>query len=284
MGRIIETVRTFNSLVRTLLFGFLVAGAGFVGWEGYTLYYEPRQKLAEQEFELAMMREQLQQADANMTALSEEVETLTTDLAETTEKLARTETALRLIKLRHRIARLRVIDQQEGSAPTGQVSTIEFYEVGDDGTPLSEDRKTFEIAGDRVYVECLVAKFEDKYIEQADLDRSTAICLFQRIFGEYQQPQEGFPIDNVGANLASYAQGKSMSDFERSIWRDFWTLANDREKAAKLGIRAAHADAPSIRVQNGATYELELRSTGEFTIRRIEDHPTLLRGAGDPAA
>jgi hypothetical protein len=284
MIRIIETVRTFNSLVRTLLFGILVAGAGFVGWQGYTLYYEPRQRLAEQQFELAMMRQQLKQADASVSALNEQVDSLTTNLAETTERLERTETALRLLKLRHRIARLRVLDQGIGPSPDGQVSTIEFYEVGDDGAPLTEDRKVFEIAGDRVYVECLVAKFEDKYIEQADLDRSTAICLFQRIFGEYQQPQEGYTIDNVGASLASYAKGKPMSDFERRIWRDFWTLANDREKAAEMGIRAAHADAPSIRVQKGATYELELRSTGEFTLRRIEDHPTLLRETGDPAA
>lgn len=284
MGRIIESVRTFNSLLRTLLFGLLMAGAAYVGWEGYRLYFEPRQKLAEQELQLATMRQRLQQADANVAALGQQVASLSADLAETSEQLARTETSLRLIKLRHRVARLFVVDQKAGPSPDGQVSTVEFYEVDDDGVPLSTDRRTFEIAGDRVYVECLVAKFEDRYIEQADLERSTAVCLFQRIFGEYQQPQEGFPIDNVGANLAAYAGGKPMSEFEQRIWRDFWTLANDREAAAELGVRAAHADAPSIRVEKGATYELELRSTGEFTLRRIEDHPTLLREAGEPAA
>ena len=44
----------------------------------------------------------------------------------------------------------------------------------------------------------------------------------------------------------------------------------DPKKAAELGIRAAHADAPSIRVKPGATYELELRTTGEFTLRPLE--------------
>jgi hypothetical protein len=284
MGRIIDTVRTFNSLARTLLFGLLMAAAGFVGWQGYTLYFEPRQKLAEQEFELTMMREELKQADKDLAAREQEVAAISADLKEKSEQLERTETSLRLLKLRHRIARLRVVDQAIPPGSLGVVSTIEFYEVNDDGAPLSDERKTFAIAGDRVYVECLVAKFEDKYIEQADLDRSTAICLFQRIFGEYQEPQEGFPIDNVGASLAASAGGKPMPEFERRIWRDFWNIANDREKAAELGIRAAHADAPSMRVEKGATYELELRATGEFTLRRLEDHPTLLREASDPAA
>lgn len=284
MGKIIDTVRTFNSLVRTLLFGALIVGGAFVGWQGYSLYWEPRQRLAEQEFELAMMQEQLKQADADLAARQQEVDALTTDLAETTEELERAETALRLLKLRHRIARLRVVEQTLHAELNDVVSTIEFYEVGDDGAPISDERRTFKIAGDRVYVECLVAKFEDKYVEQADLDRSTAVCLFQRIFGEYQEPQEGYPLDNIGGSPTAAAQGKPVSEFEQRIWSDFWTLANNREKAAELGIRAAHADAPSIRVENGATYELELRSTGEFTLRRLEDHPTLLRAAGEPAA
>ena len=127
----------------------------------------------------------------------------------------------------------------------------------------------FVIEGDRVYVECLVAKFEDKYIEQADLDRATAICLFQRIFGEYQEPQEGFPIEEVGSTPTSYARGGKVSEFEQQIWDDFWTIAGDPQRAGEIGIRAAHADAPSTIVKPGVTYELELRATGEFTLRPI---------------
>ena len=132
---------------------------------------------------------------------------------------------------------------------------------------MDDRRRKFEIEGDRIYVECLVAKFDDKYVEQADLDRATAICLFQRIFGEYQEPHEGFELDPIGSSPTSYARGGKISEFEQQIWNDFWNLASDREKAASLGIRAAHADAPSIRVRKGMTYELELRATGEFTLR-----------------
>jgi hypothetical protein len=151
------------------------------------------------------------------------------------------------------------------------VSTVEFYEVTEDGKPASSKRQKFEIAGDRVYVECLVVKFDDQYVEQNALDRNTAICLFQRIFGEHQQPQDGFPIDQIGSSPASYARYGETSAFEKQIWDDFWNIAANPSRASELGIRAAHADAPSIRVREGVTYELELRTTGEFTLRPLND-------------
>ena len=112
-------------------------------------------------------------------------------------------------------------------------TTLEFFEVNSEGAPIDEQRRQFEIEGDRVYVECLVAKFEDKYVEQADLDRATAICLFQRIFGEYQQPQDGFRIDEIGSSPTSYARGGKMSEFEKTIWKDFWEFASNPQKSIR---------------------------------------------------
>jgi hypothetical protein len=121
-----------------------------------------------------------------------------------------------------------------------------------------------------VYIEYLVAKFEDKYVEQSDLDRGTAICLFQRIFGENQEPSDGFDLDEVGSRPTAYARGGEISEFERQIWSDFWTIANDPARARELGIRAAHGNAPSIRVKPGMTYRIDLRSTGEFVLGPAE--------------
>ena len=262
MGKINDTVRTANSAIRTFLLAVLVAGAGFAGWQGYSLYNEPQKKLAEKEAELESIQKEL-------TAQRQEVEKLSTDLEAKTAELEKTETSLRLLKLRHRIARLRVLDQQPIPDSDRVMTTVEFFEVNSEGIPISEERKKFEIEGDRVYVECLVAKFEDQYIEAADLDRATAICLFQRIFGEYQEPQEGFELDQVGSSPTSYERGGKMSDFEKRIWKDFWEFAGDPKKAEKIGIRAAHADAPSTKVKKGMTYQLELRSTGEISLRPL---------------
>jgi len=213
--------------------------------------------------ELVRTANELQERTKEVAKLGEEIKKKNVEI----EKL---ETSKRLLKLQHRLARLRVIDQQEDSTTKRMRTEIEFFEINEGGAPINDRRQKFTIDGDRVYVECLLAKFDDKYIEANDLDRHTAICLFQRIFGEHQEPQEGFEIDQVGAAPTSYPRG-AESDFEKQIWKDFWTLANEPEKAAKLGIRAVHADAPSMRVKKGGLYELELRTTGDFTFRRISE-------------
>jgi hypothetical protein len=115
--------------------------------------------------------------------------------------------------------------------------------------------------------------FEDKFIEQSDLERGTSLALFQRIFGEHQEPAQGFQLDTVGTRPTAYGRGTQMSDFEKKIWDDFWLIANDPKRAAEMGIRAAHGDAISIRVRPGKTYEIDLRSTGEISARVVEQQP-----------
>ncbi|MCA9232041.1 MAG: hypothetical protein KDA57_15440 [Planctomycetales bacterium] len=264
MGRISEIIRVANSALRTLLLGALVAGAGFAGWKGYALYNEPQEKLAAKQ----ALLEESQKVNSE---LQVELFQLSAELGNKVHEIDRLETSLQLLKLKHRIARLHVVEQVAIPDTEKVMTTIEFYEVNEEGAPIDDRRRKFEIEGDRVYVECLIAKFEDRYVEEADLERSTAICLFQRIFGEFQQPQEGFPLDEVGSSPTSYARGGKMSEFEQKIWDDFWEIASNREKAAEIGIRAAHADAPSTRVREGVTYELELRSTGEVTLRPLAE-------------
>lgn len=259
MGTINETVKTANSAIRTLLFAIVVFGAGWAGWQGYSLYNEPQKKLAEKE-------EALQKAQLQLEQSQQQVDKLASELAQTSEALAKRETSLRLLKMRHRIARLEVLDQTPIPDSDRVLTTLEFYEVNSDGAPLGSERQRIQLEGDRVYVECLVAKFDDQYIESNDLDRATAICLFQRIFGEYQEPQDGVSLDQNGSRPTSYERGGQMSEFEQRIWADFWQFAADPSKAAEIGIRAAHADAPSTRVEKGKTYQLEMRSTGEFTL------------------
>jgi len=275
MGQFNETVRTVNSAVRTLLIGALIAGAGFAGWQGYSFYYRPQQEIGQQERKLQALRLELERMGDDLADRDHRLVELQDELQVTQEQLQRVETSLRLLKLNHRIARIEVVEQATDPETEQLFTTVEFYEVNDEGAPLSSKRRTYKIEGDRIYVECLVAKFEDQYVERSDLDRATAICLFQRIFGEFQQPQEGFELDEVGSRPTSYARGGKVSEFEQQIWNDFWNIANDPHKAAEIGIRAAHADAPSTQVRKGATYQLEIRATGEFTLRRLQDDQPL---------
>jgi hypothetical protein len=271
MGRINETVRTVNSAVRTLLFGVLLIGAGVGGWKAYSLYNEPQKKLDAKQQELDAVQAKLAKAASDLEDRTKQVESLNVEIEQKNTAIAKLETANHFLKLSHRLARLRVIDQQDDPETKRPKTEVEFFEVNKEGAPVSDQRQKFTIDGDRVYVECLLAKFDDKYVEANDLEKGTAICLFQRIFGEHQKPEEGFEIDQIGSAPNSYNRNGQMSDLEKRIWKDFWTLADNPAEAAKLGIRAAHADAPSLRVKKGGVYELELRTTGDFTFRRISE-------------
>jgi hypothetical protein len=283
MGRVSDTVSTVNTTLRTLLMLVLVAGAGLAGYKAYDLYNEPHQQLADKQAELESTLESLNQAKGDLEARKKEVDDLSIKLAQTSAKLEKVEVAMRYLKVRSRLARLTVLDQQPAGTetpepPAGEtdaessanlITKIEFVEVNEAGDPIGE-AKQFDIIGDTVYVDYLRVTFDDKYIEESELDRSTAIALFQRIFGEHQNAAEGFLLDAVGTRPTAYGRGTEMSDFEKKIWEDFWLISNDPQRAAELGIHAAHRTAVGQLVRPGMTYEIELRSTGDMTIRPID--------------
>ena len=270
MGKVNETIKTVNATLRTLLMTALVAGAGYGGYLVYGLYNEPQQKLADKQKELDTTIESLKKANVDLAARQQEIGQLNTALEEKAAQVERLEVAMKLLKVWRRLARLTVLEQSDDPNSEHLLSRIEFVEVNEDGQPIGE-AKQFDIVGDLVYIDYLRVTFDDRYIEESDLDRSTAICLFQRIFGEHQEAVDGFQLDNVGTRPTAYARGTEMSEFERKIWDDFWLIANDRQRAVEMGIHAAHAAAVAMRVQPGKQYEIDLRSTGDITIRPVEN-------------
>jgi hypothetical protein len=169
------------------------------------------------------------------------------------------------LKIDHRVARLSVVDQQTDPDSGELYSVVTFQELDPNGEPIGE-AKQFRIRGDMVYVDSWVVKFDDKYVEEADIDRATSLVFFRRIFGEFQEPSEGFALDAEGERPVAYARGGQMTDFEKKIWDDFWNVANDDARQAELGIRAAHGDAPSIKVRKGKAYRIDLRASGGLSI------------------
>lgn len=284
MGRVNDTISNVNSMIRNLLLAVLIGGAGFGGYKAYELYNEPQKKLAEKQVELEKTLGSLQLANEDLAARQKEIADLGAQLTEKIAQVDRLEVKMKLLKVRHRLAQLKVLDQREipslnPIAPTTGTETsasrsnlmtrIEFVEINEHGEPIGE-AKQFDIVGDMVYVDYLHVTFDDKYIEQSDLDRSTSLALFQRIFGEHQEAAQGFQLDTVGTRPTAYGRGTEMSEFEKKIWDDFWLIANDPQRAKDLGIQAANGNAVSIRVRPGMTYEIELRSTGNMTARPIE--------------
>jgi hypothetical protein len=250
MGQTIESVKILNSVVRTGLVVVGLGGLGWAGWTGYSIYYE-------QELLTRKQAEQLKEAEKSIVQLTETVESQT-------REIERLDTAMRLLKIDHRVARLDVVDQRTDGA--GKLMTVvEFVELNDEGRPVDGPRQ-FEIEGDVIYLDNWIVKFDDKYVETADIDRSTSLVLFRRLFGEHQEPKDGFPLDRGQGPPRAYTRGGVVSEFEKKIWSEFWTIANDDAKAKEMGIRAAHGQAVSIKAQKGKSYRILLRASDGLSI------------------
>ncbi|GIW95361.1 MAG: hypothetical protein KatS3mg110_3402 [Pirellulaceae bacterium] len=277
MSKTVSLISAVSRLLATLIVGFVVAVSAWVGWQVYR-HVTAKERA---EAQLADAQKKLEQAEKRAEALAGDLEQAKAQLVakaaeirQLTEKVERLETSLRLLKVTHRVARLSILDQTTDPETGRTFTLVRFEEINDEGRPLGQPRD-FRIEGDVIYLDSWVVKFEDKYIEQADIDRSTSLVLFRRIFGEHQQPKDGFELDQQGLRPLAYAQGGAMTEFERRIWEDFWNIANDPKKAAELGIRAAHGEAPSIKARKGMVYRVVLRASDGLSISAEQAAPPM---------
>jgi hypothetical protein len=266
MAKTIETVATINSAVRTLL-ALAVCGAVTVGgWFGYTSYNEKDIKVQKAQKELDSTKEKLSKAHEDLQARDAQIEQQTAtisqqkiDLQKKDEQIAKLETARRLLKVDHRLAQINILDQTTDDK--GEViNTVQFIELNPEGVAMGEPR-VFRVKGDMIYIDGLSVTFHDKYVEEADLERGTALFSFTRIFTDKQNPKDGYPLDEVNSRPLAYGRGGQESDFEKNIWKHFWEIANDKEKSGELGIANIHGSAVSIKPMKGNSYTIELRAS-----------------------
>lgn len=232
-------LRAWTGLLRTLV---LAAVVGLVAFWSFWLYGKLRareRELAEKDGRIVQLQHDLDERDARIQQL---------------------EAALHLLKVDHRLARITVLEQ------TADDTTIEFQEIGPDDRPLGPSR-TYTVQGKVAYIDAQVIKFEDSFVEGGDALRGSSICLFRRLFGEFQQPSAGFPLDAVGVRPIPYTAEGGASAYEDDLWQHFWDYANDPERAAQHGVRAMHGEAPYMELRPGAHYRVELRASGGLSIR-----------------
>jgi len=269
---VLKEINAINSVVKTILALVVLGALGAGGWFAYDNYFAEKLKaereLKAREAKIAGLSRDLEASELEVKRLGDElteshqqIDRLELELEAKQREIERLSTAVRLLKVDHRVAQIDVLSQ-EGSAQNGDLVTrFSFVEVDGAGKPLEEPR-TFSIKGDLVYVDSWVVKFTDDYVEMGDPLRSTSICLFRRLFGETQKPSEGFVLDAVGSQPAAYRNGGRMSELEQEIWSKFWEYANDPAKAHKVGVRAAHGEAPFQKLVPGKRYKVILRASG----------------------
>ena len=279
MAGAIDSLKTINSVARTFLAFVVVGVAGIAGWSGYTTYNAKEIEARKRTQELAAATEKLEETKRDLEVKveqlkekEEQIVSLNDELQVKEEEIQRLAAAMRLLKFDHRVARLRVLDQTPGEKDGEVITQVEFVELNDEGLPIDKPKR-FTIKGEVVYIDNWVVKFEDTYIETADIDRSTSLVLFRRIFGEQQEPRDGFVLDETQGPPKAYSRGGVVTEFEKRIWSDFWNIANDEAKAKELGIRAAHGEAVSIKAEKGKTYKLLLRASDGLSIAPDENAP-----------
>lgn len=296
----LKLLNALNSLLATLLMLAVVALLGVGAWVGLRTYsgdkwalQETQAKLADREAriaglsqEMAAKQKELQRLGTELKSRQQEVDRLGQqvrqqateiaalhhDLEAQRRQIERLQAVIKMLKLDHRIAQIAVLGQERSDDGKVVSTTLSFVEVNEEGRPLETPRK-FTIKGDVVYLDAWVVKFDLDYLEQGDPLRSTSICLFRRIFGEAQRPAEGFVLDVVGSQPAAYRSGGKPSEFEQEIWSRFWEYANDPALAKQSGVRAAHGEAPSIKLLPGKRYRVVLQAAGGLRIDPPEDLP-----------
>jgi hypothetical protein len=180
------------------------------------------------------------------------------------ERTAELQQIVQRLTAERRVADVIVTDQQaiQGVLHT----TILFVEYGRDGTSLPARR--FTIEGDMIHLDALVVKFDGKFVEQNDLLRGHSIALFTRLYGDSQTPAQAFHIDEPGEVPAVYRDSDpKVGEFERTLWHNFWKLADDAAYRQQMGVRVAQGEGVWRPFEPDRLYTITLESSGGLNIR-----------------
>jgi len=230
-----ENVATINSAVRTMLMLCVTGVIAVVGWLGYENYILPGIEGKKAKQELAAM----------------------------TEKYDKLNVSMSFLKIDRRIAQLTV--NKKGVDEDGQkFLEVTFTEVDRDGNSIGADRE-YTLLGHTFFIDCWVAQFDDKYIEQADPLRSASIFAFKRIYGDENKPAEGYSLEDFSRPEGVYAETEA-SEFAKQIWQDFGNVCNDLDRQAELGIRAINGQANYLPPEEGQTYQITIRASGAVSL------------------
>ena len=222
--------------------------------------------LVAKDAELALKDEAIGELEEDNAEKAERIVVLTEELSLSQAEVEALTAAIALLKIDRRVARLEVLAHEPDPADPARTRTrLTFTELDATGEAVGPARE-LTVDGTRVYLEALVIKFDDDYVEEGDFLRGSSVCLFQRVFGEAQSPADGVAIEPSGTLPAVYGGDELPAPFYRELWQRFWEYAEDPDAAAALGVRAIHGEAPFIESKPGKSYRVELRASGGLSI------------------
>lgn len=272
MKKILSSLSAIQKAIHTgSLFVLVMIALGTI-WLVYSFwsnYSHQNMKLREKEQLVSELQTKLDAQKADLERKTKKIETLNGIIADQKEKIQQLETQIHLLKVKNRVARLSVLAQQQDPSTGTIKTTVRFVELNEEGNMIGEPRE-YTVEGEVVYVDGWIVKFQDKYVQKSILPRSSSVILFHRIYGQKQSPDSGYRLDTYGTVPLPYRENDSGTSLLRSIFSDFWNVANSPSRQEELGIRAAHGTAGYIKAKPGKTYRVSLRASGDVSILPVD--------------
>ena len=162
----------------------------------------------------------------------------------------------------------KVVDQE---TTDGRLfTTIKFVETARDDKLKKILEKEYTIAGDIIYFDALIVKFGNKMVMDG---KTRALYLWRRVYGEKMTPEEGFVIEQPGAEPQRYSDLFDALPIKHSqmFWSNIWDLANDPEKLKEHDIEAIYGNAVYSRLRKGLIYVFKVSPPGQVYPEVVPD-------------
>ena len=150
------------------------------------------------------------------------------------------------------------------------LTTIKFVETARDDKLKRILEKQYTLPGDVVHFDALIVKFGDKMVMDG---KARALYLWRRVYGDKTAPEDGFEIEEPGAEPQRYADLLAALPIEQRevFWSNIWDLANDPDKLSKYNIHAIYGNAVYLELRQGLIYVFKVTPAGQVYIDVVPD-------------
>jgi len=150
------------------------------------------------------------------------------------------------------------------------LTTIKFIETARDDKLKKILEKEYTIGGDIIHFDALIVKFGNEMVMDGKI---RALYLWRRVYGEKMAPENGFAIEEPGAEPVRYSDLFAALPIEQRelFWSSIWELANDPEKLKQYDIEAIYGNVVYSKLREGLIYIFKISPTGQLYPEIVPD-------------